>query len=80
MRMEIVIANDTERENLFAEVHAVGQAWAEVIYDDLKRCYVLTLFSERAPDRGWIALELDAALEALVRAKARLIERGYPEP
>ena len=79
MSMEIVIANDTERENLFAEVHAEGQVWAEVIYDDSKGRYVLTLFSQPQSDGSWRALELDAALDALIQAKARLIERGYPE-
>lgn len=78
--MEIVIASDRERENLFAEVREAGATWAEVIYDDSRGGYALTIFppvSEPDPKDGFV-FDFDEAVAGLREAKARLIERGFP--
>lgn len=79
--MEIIIANDMERENLFAEIRDGDHTWAEVIYDDERGGYTLTIYPTGAgPDpKEWIVLDFDQALKALVEAKAALVLRGYPE-
>jgi hypothetical protein len=84
--MEIVIASDQERPNLFAELHVAGQAWAELIYDAQKEAYLLTVFP--GEDGEWLTFDLAEVRKALVDAEVRkalvdakdaLVARGYPD-
>lgn len=77
--MEIVVANDQHREDLFAEIHAGGQPWAEVIYDGGKEEYVVTLFPPGA-DEEWPVFGFVELVRALHAARDALVARGYPDP
>lgn len=76
--MEIVIASDQDRENLFAEIQVEGQPWLEVIYDEKKQAYMVTLFP---PGDGeeWPVFDLAELRRALGDAKEALVQRGYPD-
>ena len=74
--MEIVIASDRERDNLFAELHVEGQPWAEVIFDNQKGAYVLTIF---AREDDWLVFDLAETRRLLLSAKDALVARGYPD-
>lgn len=75
--MEIIIASDQERDNLFAELRVNGQPWAEVIFNPQKEAYILTIFSG---DEGqWLTFDLAEVRKALAEAKTALVARGYPD-
>jgi hypothetical protein len=73
--MEVVIANDA-RDDLFAEISYQRIAWAEVIYDAQQGKFLLTLLG---PPEGYAypTFSLYEAIEALEKAKQRLMARGY---
>jgi hypothetical protein len=75
--MEIVIGSDQERDNLFAEIHVEGQPWAEVIFQDARNAYGLTIFPR--DDGGWLAFDLAETRQLLLDAKNALVARGYPD-
>lgn len=75
--MDIVIASDPEREDLFAEVHDDGQPCAEVIWDQGRRTYLVTLFVGDSPD-AWPVVALKELQRALSKAKQALMDRGSP--
>lgn len=75
--MDIIIAGDRERENLFAEIHVDGQPWAEVIFDDATRTYALTIFAGDEPQ--WLTFDLARVQQALLAARDALVARGYPD-
>ena len=74
--MEIVIASDQNRDNLFAEVHFNGQPWAEVIFDAEKGAYLVTIFS--AEGDMWPSFDLSEVRRELLKARDALVARGYP--
>ena len=73
--MDVWIAND-DRENLFAEIHYDNEDWAEVIYDDERGAFTLTIFKPRDGKDSYVFLLSDVQ-EALAKAKQRLIDAGY---
>lgn len=75
--MEIVLASDQDRPNLFAELRVAGQPWAEVIYDARKEAYILTVFI--GGERDWLTFDLAEVRRALAEAQVALVERGYPD-
>ena len=75
--MQIVIASDRDRENLFAEIQIEDQPWAEVIFDDAARAYVLTIFGSSDPP--WLTFDLAQVQTALREARSALVARGYPD-
>lgn len=74
---EIVVANDQERENLFAEVHIDRQPRMEVIFDDTRAAYMVTVFCGETNE--WLEMPLAELFDALNQAKSALVARGYPD-
>lgn len=74
--MEIVLASDQDRPNLFAELRVRGQPWAEVIYDAPREAYVVTVFV--GDEQDWLTFDLAELRKALAEAKDALVGRGYP--
>lgn len=74
--MEITLASDQERPNLFAEIRVDGQPYADVIYDNAKEAYQLTIYP--AQEGEWIVLDLAEFRKALLKAKDALVGRGFP--
>ena len=77
-QMEILIADDPQRDNLYAEIQLDGRTWAEVIFDDEKKGYVLTIFAGDSEDE-WFTFDLAQARKVLLDAKNVLVARGYPD-
>ena len=75
--MEIIIASDMEREELFAEIYFKDVQWAEVIFDQQKGYFQIEVFPPK--DGGSWVFGLSEMQEALVEAKKRLINLGYSE-
>lgn len=75
--MDIVIGSDQERDRLFAELHVKGQPWAEVIFDETRGAYTLTVFLDRESD--WLVLDLAETRRMLLKAKDELAQRGSPD-
>jgi hypothetical protein len=65
----IIIANDTERENVFAEIYYKNQQWAEISIEGDKP--LLALFSSN--NQKFWEFPLDEALQALEIAKKKLL-------
>ena len=79
--MEIVLASDQERPNLFAEVHHEGRVWAEVLFDDDRQRYRLTIFPPGSgPDPAeYMEFDFEEAVGGLRDALEALVLRGFPE-
>ncbi|HET9292662.1 MAG TPA: hypothetical protein VLA95_07920 [Gemmatimonadales bacterium] len=75
--MEIVLASDQDRPNLFAELRVDGQPWAEVIYDAQREAYILTVLI--GEERDWLSFDVAEVRRALAAAKDALVKRGYPD-
>jgi hypothetical protein len=75
--MKVVIADDPQRTNLYAELWTEGQPWAEVIYDPQKEAYLFTVFTGEQSE--WVTLDLAEVLRGLSDAKRALVNRGYPD-
>ena len=75
--MNIVIASDQERDNLFAELRVDDQPWAEVILDKESGRFELTIFpSEESSE---LKFNLTDVEQALAEARIALEARGYHE-
>jgi hypothetical protein len=75
--MDIVIASDEERNNLFAEIRKDGQPWGEIILGEQSGIFELALYPPEENERMVVSLaEFEKALRD---AKESLIERGYRE-
>lgn len=74
--MEIVVADDQDRPNLFAELRVSGLPWAEVIFDPQQEAYRMTLLI--GDEQDWLTFDLAEFRKALADAKDALLERGYP--
>jgi hypothetical protein len=75
--MEIIIGSDQDRPNVFVELRVRGQPWAELIFDNQKEAYILTVFTGE-DEQDWLTFDLGEVRRALTEAKAALVERGYP--
>ena len=73
--MRVVIADDQERENLFAEIWADEGPWAEIILDSAQGQFVLTIFP--AQNGKDLQFRLDEVEKALAEAREELTNRGY---
>lgn len=76
-KLSIVIASDTEREDLFAEIYRDDTQIAEVANDPKRGVLVVEVFC--IPSVGALVLDLDQWQEALEEGKRRLTQMGYPE-
>jgi FPC/CPF motif-containing protein YcgG len=74
--MEIAIASDPERPNVFAEIREDHATYADVIYDAGKEAYLVTLYG--APG-DYPVFDLAKFRRALDDAKQALVERGFPD-
>jgi len=74
--VEITIASDMERNELFAELSHEDEQWGEIIYDPGLGIYKLEIFPSQAGRT--ISLNLDEAIRSLQMAKERLQRMGYP--
>jgi hypothetical protein len=74
--MEITIASDQQRPNVFAEIRIDGATYADIIYDGAKEAYVVTLYGSLGDYPSFDLAEFRRALEG---AKQALIERGFPD-
>ena len=75
--LSIVIASDTEREDLFAEIYRGDTQVAEVANDPKRGVLVVEVFCP--PSAGALTLDLDDLQEALAEGRRRLAQMGYPE-
>jgi hypothetical protein len=75
--MRVVIASDTEREDLFAEIHYDDFQWAEIILEPRSERFLLTLFPPM--DREHWTFPLREAEAAIAEARAALEARAYRE-
>ncbi len=75
--MEIVVASDQTREELFAEIHHEEEQWAEIIFDKASRFFIITIYSPMTGDH--YIFNLTEMQQALDEAKARLVSLGYVE-
>ena len=73
--MEVVIADDAEHEDLFADIGDEKMYWGRVIYDRATERFMLSIFYFAGKDEYVFPLgEVQTALE---RARKRLTELGY---
>jgi hypothetical protein len=75
--MRVTIADDQEREELFAEIHYDDFQWAELIFEPKSRRFLLTVFPPT--DREQWTFTLREAEQAIGEARAALEARGYHE-
>lgn len=75
--MRIVIADDGESDELFAEIYFDDLQWAEVIFESAGRRFLLRLFPPL--DREHWTFKLEDAERAIADARAALERRGYRE-
>ena len=75
--MEVVIADDAEHEELFADIGDEKVYWGRVIYDHATQRFMLTIFHH--PDQDQYVFPLSEVQIALEEARQRLIEMGYGE-
>lgn len=73
--MDVAIASDQERENLFAEIRQGDMVWDEIILGVDSGRFELTVFP--SSDGDTIQAPLDEVLQALSEARAALEARGY---
>lgn len=76
--MQVVIANATFREGLFAEISYKGIEWAEVSYDDVEGIFVLTIFAPGGSEDKYV-FPLTDVQEALESAKRGIGVLGHEE-
>jgi hypothetical protein len=75
--MEVVIADDAEHEDLFADIGDEKMYWGRVIYDRATKRFMLTIF--HLPDQDQYVFPLAKVQTALEEARKRLTELGYEE-
>jgi len=75
--MRVVVADDGEREDLYAEIHYDDMQWAEIILDRTTGKFVIVLFPPM--DRDHWTFGLAAAEAAIAEARSALESRGYRE-
>jgi hypothetical protein len=78
VNVDVVIASDRDRDDLFAEIQVNGQPWAEVSYDRAKEAYLVT-FLPPERDEEWPEFDLVALHRALGKARDALVAKGYPD-
>ncbi len=76
MRMEVVVASDAYREDLYVDIGYGNTYWAEASYDPQRQAFMLTIF---APPDGAdrYVFHLSAVQDALQRARRSLEGIGY---
>jgi hypothetical protein len=74
--MEVVIANATYREGLFADIGYKDIYWAMVSYDAASSTFIVEVFAPPGGEDKYV-FPLEEVQEALERAKQKLMELGY---
>ena len=75
--MRVIIADDVDRDDLYAEIHYDDMQWAEIVFDQTTHRFLLALFPPM--DRDHWTFDLAAAEAALIEARTALESRGYRE-
>lgn len=75
--IEITVASDQEREELFAEIRFNSEHWGELIFDPRRERFTLSIFPPPTGEE-WV-MDFAEVQEALVEAKERLVGMGYSE-
>lgn len=75
--MRVIVADDQEREELFAEIHYDDFQWAELVFEPKTERFLLTVFPPT--DREQWTFTLQDAERAIAEARAALEARGYRE-
>ncbi|RMH12650.1 MAG: hypothetical protein D6701_13265 [Gemmatimonadetes bacterium] len=81
--MEVILASDDRRPHVFAEIHHQGELWAELIYDDEKAGYRLTVLphlDQSGRPGEPFEVDLMEAAAGLRTALELLVDRGFPDP
>jgi hypothetical protein len=76
-QMEIIIASDQEREELFAELYHEEEQWAEIIYDQVQHHFTIQIYAPLSAEK--YTFKLTEMQKTLDDAKARLTSLGYHE-
>ncbi len=76
-KMSVIITDDTDREDLFAELYSDEEQWAEMIFDRGKNTFTIEIFAPS--DASSYLFELEDVQRAIEEAKSRLMTMGYAE-